>query len=1067
MSSKKVFVVLGMHRSGTSAITRGLQVLGIALGDRLMPQASGNNEKGFWEDVDINRLNIELLNYLNDDWDCLVPLSRAQLQRPEVDAFRLRAVELIRNKIKFVDVYGMKDPRISRLLPFWQSVFTHLGISVSYIIACRNPMSVVRSLQARDGFPLEKGYQLWLEYSLASLRDTVGEARVVVDYDRLMESPASELNRIAQRLGLEFREDGEEYIKYESEFLEAGLRHSRFEFEDIRLESAASPAVVDLFEELLKLAQDEQTPDAEPTKLKIKKLDEEQQRNVPLLRYANNVKSLESQLISQAEALSNASNNELVITEKYKVLQEEAVRLKAQISSLEAGNKRQASKVSALTSETAALQGSLMGTSSETAALQASLMEQSSEAAALRVSLVAANSEVEALRASLFETRASTSWRLTGPLRSAGGYKVKLHKGITALSYQIRRESLRSIAKKTIRVIRQEGLQGLKARVYRQYLAARSNQHVVIGEHADPQCADLNQVSIQPANIVRRKDAIYELAPHSGGYTYIEPQRPSELTSVLDSLTSRPLFSIVIPIFNTPVDLLNAVLVSVRNQWYPDWELILADDASTGQATKDALAAIDDSKVKVIHLDKNSGISGATNVAMDAAAGDYIVFMDHDDELTVDCLYEMALCIDREDPDFIYSDEDKLTEAGEYAQPHFKPTWSPDTLMSTMYTCHASCVRRSIVSEIGGLRSQFDGCQDWDFVLRIAEHTDRISHIPKVLYHWRILPESVASNLAAKPYVIETSCRVREEALARRGQEGTLEPVHQVPGHFRVNYKMRGQPLISIIIPTRDNGSVLERCVESILEKSSYTKVELIILDNGSVESNTIKYLATLQETGKAYVIRHDAEFNFSELNNIGANAARGELLLFLNDDTEVLCVDWLERLAGYAQLEHVGAVGAKLIYPGGQLVQHAGVLNLEDGPGHAFLRSDSNQPGYFMRNLLEYNWLAVTGACLMMEAIKYKALSGFDESLPIAYNDIDLCMRAIKNGYFNVVCQAVTLIHHESISRGVDHIDPLKHARLKRELHHLYDLNPEFFQYDPFYNVNLHPNGINFEVPV
>jgi GT2 family glycosyltransferase len=239
------------------------------------------------------------------------------------------------------------------------------------------------------------------------------------------------------------------------------------------------------------------------------------------------------------------------------------------------------------------------------------------------------------------------------------------------------------------------------------------------------------------------------------------------------------------------------------------------------------------------------------------------------------------------------------------------------------------------------------------------------------------------------------------------------------------------------------------------------------VLDNGSVELTTLTYLDQIRLQANTAVIRHDAPFNFSELNNIGANIAQGDILLFLNDDTEVISTDWLERMGGYAQLAHVGAVGAKLLYPGGRQIQHAGVLNLEDGPNHAFLRQDSNTPGYYMRNLLEYNWLAVTGACLMVERTKFQSVGGFDEIFPIAYNDIDLCLSLRNTGLYNLVCQAVSLIHHESVSRGLDNLSVVKQARLQQEKRRLFDKHPYYFQYDPFHNPNLHPNGINFEVAI
>ena len=551
------------------------------------------------------------------------------------------------------------------------------------------------------------------------------------------------------------------------------------------------------------------------------------------------------------------------------------------------------------------------------------------------------------------------------------------------------------------------------------------------------------------------------------GYTYVTPQRPDNFDSQISELFGAIAFSIVVPVYNTPPSLLNKLLDSVYRQWYPNWELILVNDGGTSGATQSALKEIHDHRVRVVSLESNKGISGATNEGIKAARNDFIVFLDHDDELTEDCLFELACCINREQPDFIYSDEDKITEKdGYYTAPHFKPDWSPDTLMSIMYTGHVSCVRRILANKVGGLRSEYDGSQDWDFVLRVSEHTRRISHIPKVLYHWRMIPGSAAAKITAKPYALEASRRAREDALLRRGLAGVVEPVAHVQGYFRVVYQLQGNPLISIIIASRDNCTLLRQCVSSIFEKTSYKKFELVIIDNGSTDPETLQYLQEINRLDCVKLIRHDAPFNYSELNNIGAKAARGDLLLFLNDDTRVLQSDWLERLGGFAQLQHVGAVGAKLLYPGNNLVQHAGILNLECGPLHAFRREHADAPGYFMRNILEYNWVAVTGACLMIAREKFQAINGFCESLLVAYNDIDLCMRLASAGYYNVVCQAVRLIHYESATRGMDSADPEKMKRALRELASLYERNPDYYKFDPFHNPNLRQNGTKFELP-
>lgn len=556
----------------------------------------------------------------------------------------------------------------------------------------------------------------------------------------------------------------------------------------------------------------------------------------------------------------------------------------------------------------------------------------------------------------------------------------------------------------------------------------------------------------------------YQIVKSGSDYVYIPPRRPDDLDARLQNLTKKPIFSIVVPSYNTPEPLMQKLLDSVMGQWYPHWELIIVDDASPDPQSKSLLNRLTDPRLKIEWSAKNQGIAGATNTGIELASGDYVVLLDHDDELTLDCLFELALCVNDSDPDYIYSDEDKIDLEGRFSMPHFKPDWSPDTMMSTMYVCHVSCIRRNLLIELGGLRSEYDGCQDWDLILRLTEKTQRICHIPKVLYHWRIIPGSVAAALTEKPYVLDASVRARKEALKRRKLDATIEGVPNHLGYFTVNYHAKNDPLVSIVIPTRDNHAVLERCVTSIIQKSTYRNLEIVVIDNGSVDEGTINYLNTISTQEHIRTIRHDVEFNFSELCNVGADISAGGILLFLNDDTEVLTPDSIERMAGYAQLPHVGAVGAKLLYPHSNQVQHAGIVNLNNGPGHAFLRKDNSEWGYFGRNILNYNWLAVTGACLMVEKQKFNGAGGFDETFPVAYNDVDLCFGLRAAGLFNVMCQQAILYHHESISRGIDDLDPKKLTRLRLERVRLYQKHPQYFGTDPFHNPNLHPNGINFD---
>ncbi|ABN56126.1 MULTISPECIES: glycosyltransferase [Methanoculleus] len=736
--------------------------------------------------------------------------------------------------------------------------------------------------------------------------------------------------------------------------------------------------------------------------------------------------SIQAEIKPLLEELSAYEVRTVSLAEQVEQLTEETQSLQVTISERDAQIASLDGQVEQLTGETQSLQVTISGRDGQIASLNEQTRQQA-------IQLMQLSNELASMKQSVV-------WRLL----------MKFHNGFVerALPQNTRRRRLYDLGLVGLRVLIHEGPRGLRIR----------GEKKLRGESPS------RLLQSSKSSIAMDKNNKYQLIPGTTDYVYIPPRCPNNINSIIESMAYKPHFSIVVPVYNTPPDLLNKAVRSLQLQWYPHWELILVDDASPSKETKRCLSKINDPNIKVFTHPQNKGISGATNTAISHSTGDYVVLLDHDDELTEDCLFELALCINRDDPDYIYSDEDKIDEKGYFTEPHYKPDWSPDTMMSTMYVCHVSCIKKSLLEEVGGLRSDYDGCQDWDLILRIVEKTDRISHIPKVLYHWRIIPGSTSADIGAKSYVLDASRRVREDALKRRGLLGTVEPLEQVNGYFRVNYHLVDKPLISIIIPTRDHGDVLRRCIESIFKKSTYKNFELIVLDNGSVDSATLEYLEEIKAEPNISVIRHAEPFNYSELNNVGADFAKGEILLFLNDDTEVVTSDWLERMGGYAQLAHIGAVGAKLLYPGGKKIQHAGVLNLQDGPGHAFLHQNADLPGYYLRNLIEYNWLAVTGACLMIERKKFQSVNGFDVNYPIAYNDVDLCFRLRDAGFYNLVSQSVRLIHHESLTRRMDHADHDKTERLKQDMRRLYQKHPFYYQYDPFYSINLHPNGINFE---
>ena len=558
----------------------------------------------------------------------------------------------------------------------------------------------------------------------------------------------------------------------------------------------------------------------------------------------------------------------------------------------------------------------------------------------------------------------------------------------------------------------------------------------------------------------RTSDSARAASTHA--YRYEAPRRRASAEADIADMACRPLFSVILLAHNVDEIAFDASVRSVASQWYSHWEILPAchcpDDLQNCFSRLQLLSRLKDLPEP----------SAGFEAALAQARGDFVVFLKLGDELTVDCLYELALCANEDAPDLIYSDHDFRDGTGNFAEPCFKPDWSPDTLMSLPYVADVWCIRQAIAADLSPSVPTDDDrptCAIWDLLLQVAERSDRVSHIARVLYHQHAFLSPKGQAASARRGIGPTCSEVRLAALARRGLSGWIESVPGLPGVARVRYAVQKQPLVSIVVPSRDNLFMLRRCLDSVRRLTSYPRIEIIVLDNGSVDPATVAYLQALEES-VARVIRHDAPFNFSELNNIGARAASGDILLFLNDDTEAIDPDWLSRLVGFAQLPHVGAVGAKLLYPGGERVQHVGVVNLKGGPHHAFLNCHRDDYGHLLRNQLEANWGAVTGACLMIAREKFELIRGFSVALAVAYNDIDLCFRLRRHGFACIVVPAAVLLHHESASRGADCGDVQKSRRLDRERMILYRRNPEARGMDPYHNPNLDPNSSDFSLP-
>ena len=399
------------------------------------------------------------------------------------------------------------------------------------------------------------------------------------------------------------------------------------------------------------------------------------------------------------------------------------------------------------------------------------------------------------------------------------------------------------------------------------------------------------------------------------GYDYRAPECPLDCKGMLRDADGEVLFSILMPVYNTQPDWLERAVASVQAQWYPHWELCIVDDCSTDAGTVAALGSLNDERIRVQRLERNRGIVGASNAALGMARGEFVALMDHDDELTPDALYEMARAIGESGADFIYSDEDKIDHGGRFCEPHFKPDFSPDTLLSQNYISHLGVIRRSLADATGGFAEGTDGAQDHDLYLRVAEMTDRIEHVPKVLYHWRKVPGSTASAFSEKSYAQEAGERVIASAMERRGVEAEVTRGLQ-PGTYRVRRLIAGEPLVSIVIPFRDKPELLNLCIGSILKKSSYTNFEIVGISNNSREKATERAMERWAAASpRIRFIRHDVPFNYSGINNFAVREhAQGEHVILLNNDIEIIAGDWIENLLQFSQRPDVGAVGGKLL---------------------------------------------------------------------------------------------------------------------------------------------------------
>ena len=597
----------------------------------------------------------------------------------------------------------------------------------------------------------------------------------------------------------------------------------------------------------------------------------------------------------------------------------------------------------------------------------------------------------------------------------------------------------------------------------------------------------MKQFLIRLTERFQQEDIDYEtwFALHRASEKELQEQRDHQPETA-------PLISVVVPVYRTPEVFLREMIESVQNQTYRNWELCIADASPTGKQlrqeekkvrgkkAKEAVMQIADEETELtkiireyqvkdarVHyqiLKENKSIAENSNAAMEMATGDFVGLLDHDDLLEPDALYEVAKKLAKDDRvDVVYTDEDKINSKGtKHLTPNMKPDFNLDLLRSNNYICHFFVVRRILMEKVGGFRKEFDGAQDYDFILRCIEEADRIAHVHRVLYHWRTHEKSTSDNPDSKLYAFHAGKRALEAHLRRMGIRATVEETCDL-GYYRVKYPITGEPLVSILIPNKDQIATLKKCLRSIWDKTEYDNIEILIIENNSTEKETFEFYRKIDGKNNVRVLYWDREFNYSAINNFGAAQAKGDYLLLLNNDTEVITRGWIKELLSNCQRPEVGMVGAKLYFPDDTIQSAGTIIGMGGMADHAFVNMDRKKAGYMHRASIQMNLSGVTAACAMVKKSVYEEVHGLEEELTVAFNDVDLGLKIVTAGYLIVYDPYAELYHYESKSRGVNDEKKERHAR---EVRYTQEKWADFLEKgDPCYNQNLTLAKHNFSL--
>jgi len=1105
VGAQAVFM-LGVHRSGTSALSRVLNLMGVELGNDLLPPAA-DNELGFWEHREISHIHDRILEVLGREWWAVAAFPPQWWQWPQFQPLGRQLLEVMQRDFGQSRLWGLKDPRLCFLLPLWRSLFQD-DARFKCVLIVRNPAEVARSLGKRDAMSPARVYSLWLRSMIEAERSSRGLTRILISYPALLDNWPLQVQRIGTALNIVWPSTIASAAPAVAEFIRPGLRHHALtdqEFlndatvpaqirhayaaalqavasgdleplsatlDDLDRELAQAPAICSQY---LSELERQHRAATEAAVVQQRKLQAETQTQLRAAQAEQNVRAAEqtAQCV-QLQAAYNAMREEL--REAYQVRDTLGGRLRTLFQSwtwwsskpvrmltqwLGAG-RIQSTHLVPLVNARRNSQGHWEGEGLPRFVIPVMPLRGWVHVLATVKSSVASRACVyfdtgsgfnEAERADLGAVSGTTVIDRIIPVRSTA-YLARFDPLRHYGNYEIIDFAWQPLGRwAALAILLRRTLRAWAATGHRPRPSLRRGIQLLLSGRFDTFYKQLLTMAQ-----IRGEVSAYDswLQQHQ-----ITDAFRAQMRKDIASWQNPPTLSLILPVYNVPEIYLRKCIDSVLRQGYPHWELCIADDASSLPHVKPLLQeyAAREPRIKVAFRASNGNISAASNAALELATGDYIALLDHDDEIAEHALYRMAQAIVA-DPtlDMIYSDEDKMTSDGRQLDPFFKPDWSPDYFLSCMYTCHLGVYRTALIRQVGGWRSAFDGAQDYDLVLRLLITNPRIHHIPEILYHWRMLETSTASGAGAKPTAHLRARAAIEQYLAAINRPAILED-GPAAGFHAVHYKVVGKPRVSIIIPSAcklvdldgANTYMVLNCAKSI-GKSSYDNIEIIVVDRNDMPRELETQLKDLGVRRQ----RYDFPFNWSAVNNHGAAAATGDYLLFLNDDTEVISPDWLERLLGYAQWPEVGAVGGKLLFGDGTL-QHTGVCLPGGNPTHPFYGYPGAYPGYYFSNDVPRNWIAVTGACMLTRAQVFREVGEFDETLPLNYNDVEYCLRLQDHNYRVVYVPSARLYHLESKTR--------KSVTRVEEIAAMRKLWNAKYRWDPYYNPNLATDSSDFRI--